>query len=74
VQSVMRRLPNAWKNPWQDLGYTWSLFKVREGRHKGEHGGDQVESGGQESVLPFLGTFKTYACLWEGLNQLVPIQ
>jgi hypothetical protein len=39
------------------LGETYkeSLLKIREEKHKGKHGGAQVEAGSQESVfLPFM--------------------
>jgi hypothetical protein len=31
--------------------YKWSLLKVRKRKYKGEHGGVQVEFGGQESAF-----------------------
>jgi hypothetical protein len=38
-------------------GCKWSLLKVRKGKYKGEHGGAQVEPGGQESMIFFLRYF-----------------
>jgi hypothetical protein len=55
VRSVIRRLPNslcpAGKNPWQDTDIGLSNVRERE-----------IQRG--ECLL--LGTFKTYASLWEG--------
>jgi hypothetical protein len=51
--------------------YKGNLLKVREQKYKREHGGQQVQSAVRE-CFSFSGTFKTYANLWEGRNQVIP--
>jgi hypothetical protein len=68
-QSVIRTLPDSLyptgQSPDRTRGYKWSLLKVRKGKHKWEHFGNRVESSG---------AYKTYDSLWEGENQVIPIQ
>jgi hypothetical protein len=78
VQSVIRRLTNSLcpreESMAGHMGINGVYLKIREGKHKREHGGAQVESGGRESVFCLSGAFKTYANLWEGENPVIPIQ
>jgi hypothetical protein len=61
VQSMIRRLPNfvcpKGRIHHRTYGCKWSLLEVSRGKYKGEHGGAQVESEGQESRLLFFRCF-----------------
>jgi hypothetical protein len=50
-----------------------SLLKVRKGKYKGEHSGHQWNLEAKRASFSFLGTFKSYTNLWEGRNQVIPI-
>jgi hypothetical protein len=55
-------------------GCKQSLLNIKKGKYKGEHGGAQVEAGSQECVFLSSCAFKNYNNLWEGRNQVIPIQ
>jgi hypothetical protein len=54
-------------------GSKGSLLKVREEKCKREHCGVQVEFG-DRVFFSSPDTFKTYANLWKGRSQVIPIQ
>jgi hypothetical protein len=78
VQSIIRRLPNSLypggKNPLQQHRCKCSLLKVRKGKYKGEYGGPRWSLLAKSVFFHSLGVFKTYKNLWEGENQVIPIQ
>jgi hypothetical protein len=54
--------------------YKWSLLKVREGKYKRSMVGLRWNLEAEKACFSSPGAFKTYAYLWEGKNQVIPIQ